>query len=107
MRRLITSDSSMTPSTCRPSLTTSGVAPWRILNLGAGRPVPLMRYIEVLEDCLGRKAEKNLLPLQPGDVPDTAAEVTELMQDTGYRPDTTVEVGVRRFVDWYRHYYGA
>ncbi len=85
----------------------SSSAPYRVYNIGNSHPVQLSHYIEVLEDCLGRKAEKNLLPLQPGDVPDTSAEVTELMQDTGYRPDTTVEVGVRRFVEWYRRYYGV
>ena len=65
----------------------------------------LSRYIEVLEDCLGRKAERNLLPLQAGDVPDTFADVEDLVRDVGYRPATPVEVGVRRFVDWYRSYY--
>ena len=66
----------------------------------------LSRYIEVLEDCLGRKAEKNLLPLQPGDVPDTYADIDDLVNTIGYRPNTSIEVGVRRFVDWYRDYYG-
>ena len=89
-----------------PNSATS-LAPYRVYNIGNSHPVQLSRYIEVLEDCLGRKAEKNLLPLQPGDVPDTSAEVTELMTDTGYRPDTSVEVGVRRFVEWYRRYYGV
>ena len=89
-----------------PNSATSS-APYRVYNIGNSHPVQLSRYIEVLEDCLGRKAEKNLLPLQPGDVPDTSAEVTELMADTGYRPDTPVEEGVRRFVDWYRRYYGV
>ena len=80
-------------------------APYRLYNIGNSHPVQLSHYIEVLEECLGRKAEQHLLPLQPGDVPDTAADVTELMHDTGYKPDTPVEVGVRRFVDWYRDYY--
>ena len=66
-----------------------------------------MHYIEVLEDCLGKKAEKNLLPLQPGDVPDTYADVEALAQDVGYKPTTTVEEGVRRFAKWYRGYYGV
>ena len=65
-----------------------------------------MRYIEVLEECLGRKAEKNLLPLQPGDVPDTWADVEDLQRDVGYTPATPVEEGVRRFVDWYLDYHG-
>ena len=84
----------------------SSNAPYRLYNIGNQQPVELMRYIQVLEDCLGRKAEKNLLPLQPGDVPDTYADVSDLTADVGYRPATPVEVGVRRFVDWYLDYYG-
>ena len=80
-------------------------APYRIYNIGNQQPVELMRYIEVLEECLGRKAEKNLLPLQLGDVPDTWADVEDLVADVGYRPSTPVEEGVRRFVDWYLDYY--
>ena len=80
-------------------------APYRLYNIGNQQPVELLRYIEVLEECLGIKAEKNLLPLQPGDVPDTCADVEDLVRDVGYRPATPVEVGVRRFVDWYREYY--
>ena len=80
-------------------------APYRIYNIGNQRPVELMKYIEVLEECLGRKAEKNLLPLQLGDVPDTWADVEDLVADVGYRPSTPVEIGVRRFVDWYLDYY--
>lgn len=80
-------------------------APYRLYNIGSNRPIELLRYIEVLEDCLGKKAEKNLLPLQPGDVPDTYADVDALVEDVGYRPSTPVEVGVRNFVDWYRGYY--
>lgn len=82
-------------------------APYRIYNIGSNRPVELLRYIEVLEDCLGKKAEKNLLPLQPGDVPDTYADVDALVDDVGYRPSTPVEEGVSRFVDWYRGYYNV
>ena len=80
-------------------------APYRIYNIGSNSPVQLSRYIEVLEDCLGKKAEKNLLPLQPGDVPDTYANVDALVKDMGYKPDTPIEVGIGRFVDWYRDYY--
>jgi UDP-glucuronate 4-epimerase len=80
-------------------------APYRIYNIGNQQPVELMRYIEVLEHCLGRKAEKNLLPMQPGDVPDTWADVEDLVADVGYRPQTPVENGVRAFVDWYVDYY--
>jgi UDP-glucuronate 4-epimerase len=80
-------------------------APYRLYNIGNAQPVDLMRYIELLEERLGRKAEKNLLPLQPGDVPDTWASVDDLVADVGYRPATPVEVGVGRFVDWYLDYH--
>jgi UDP-glucuronate 4-epimerase len=80
-------------------------SPYRIYNIGNQRPVELMRYIEVLEQYLGRKAEKNLLPMQLGDVPDTWADVEDLVADVGYRPSTPVEEGVRKFVDWYLDYY--
>jgi UDP-glucuronate 4-epimerase len=82
-------------------------APWRVYNIGNNRPVELLRYIEVIEECLGRTAEKNLLPLQPGDVPDTYADVDALAEDVGYKPDTPIEVGIRRFIDWYQSYYGG
>ena len=88
----------------RPSAHTSP-APWRLHNIGNQTPVDLMRYIEVLEQDLGRTAEKIYLPLQPGDVPDTYADVASLTAATGYRPDTPVEEGVKRFVAWYRQYY--
>jgi len=81
-------------------------APYRLYNIGNNHPVELTHYIEVLEDCLGRKAQKNLLPLQPGDVPDTYADVSELVEDVGYKPDTSVEAGVANFVTWYRDYFG-
>jgi UDP-glucuronate 4-epimerase len=84
----------------------SSRAPYRLYNIGNNRPVELLRYIEVLEQCLGRKAERTLLPLQPGDVPDTWADIDDLQRDVGYAPSTPVEVGVRRFVDWYLDYYG-
>ena len=83
----------------------SSSAPYRVYNIGNHQPVQLLRYIEVLEDCLGRKAERRLLPLQPGDVPDTYADVDALHRDTGYSPSTTIEVGVSRFVEWYRAFY--
>lgn len=82
-------------------------APWRLHNIGNQRPVELLRYIELIEQELGRTAEKILLPLQPGDVPDTWADVGTLVADTGYCPETPVEEGVRRFVRWYRGYYGV
>jgi UDP-glucuronate 4-epimerase len=87
-----------------PNPSTSRV-PYRLYNIGNQRPVELLRYIEVLEKCLGRKAKMNLLPLQPGDVPDTFADVDSLIRDIGYRPSTPVEEGVKRFVEWYRAYY--
>ena len=80
-------------------------APYRLYNIGSNQPIELLRYIEVLEDCLGRKAIRNLLPMQPGDVPDTYADVEALVQDVGYQPKTPIEVGVARFVAWYREYY--
>ena len=80
-------------------------APYRLYNIGNNRPVELRHYIEVLENCLGRKAEQNLLPLQPGDVPDTWADAEDLVRDVGYRPTTPVEEGVKRFVAWYLEYY--
>jgi len=81
-------------------------APWRVYNIGNHEPVHLMRFIELLEENLGRTAQKNLLPLQPGDVPDTYADVSDLKRDVGYQPATPIEEGVRRFVDWFRDYYG-
>lgn len=80
-------------------------APWRIYNIGNQNPVELMDYISAIEKALGMKAELNLLPLQPGDVPDTYADVEALVQDVGYRPSMSVEEGTRRFVEWYRDYY--
>ena len=80
-------------------------APFRLYNIGNSKPVELRRYIEVLEECLGRKAELNLLPMQPGDVPDTWADVQDLADAVGYRPATSVEDGVRQFVDWYVDFY--
>jgi UDP-glucuronate 4-epimerase len=80
-------------------------APFRIYNIGNNAPVQLMRYIEVLEQCLGRKAQMNMLPLQLGDVPETFANIDDLVTDVGYRPATPIEVGVKRFVDWYLDYY--
>jgi len=80
-------------------------APYRLYNIGNNQPVELMKYIATLEQCLGRKAELNLLPLQPGDVPDTYADVEDLERDVGYRPETPVEIGIQRFVEWYLQYH--
>ncbi len=82
-------------------------APYRLYNIGNNEPVELMDYIAVLERSLGHKAELNLCPLQPGDVPDTYADVSDLVRDTGYRPSTPVDQGVARFVAWYREFYGV
>ena len=92
------------PETADPA--TSPVAPYRIYNIGNETSVELLRYIEVLEDCLGKKAKMEMLPLQPGDVPDTESDVSQLAEAIDYRPQVPVEVGVRRFVEWYRDYYG-
>lgn len=81
-------------------------APYRIYNIGNHTPVPLLRLIEVLEECLGRTAEKRMLPMQPGDVPATCADVEALARDVGFAPSTPIEEGVRRFVAWYREFYG-
>jgi UDP-glucuronate 4-epimerase len=102
--RIPAADPDQAPATPSPA---SSSAPYRLYNIGNRQPVELLRYIEVLEDCLGRKSERRLLPMQPGDVPDTCADVEALRRDVGYSPSTPVEVGVARFVDWYRGYYGA
>lgn len=80
-------------------------APYRLYNIGNNRPVELGYVIETLEACLGRKAIQNLLPMQAGDVPETCADVDDLMRDVGFRPDTPIEVGIARFVEWYREYH--
>jgi len=83
----------------------SSTAPYRLYNIGSNKPVELMRYIELLEETLGVEAKKSLLPLQPGDVPDTYADVDDLIRDTGYAPSTPIEEGIRKFVAWYKDYY--
>lgn len=91
---------------CRPDPGTSA-APWRVYNIGNQNPVDLEDYIAAIEEALGMTAEKQLLPLQPGDVPDTYADVEALVTDVGYRPNTPVKEGIARFVAWYRDYYQA
>jgi UDP-glucuronate 4-epimerase len=81
-------------------------APYRLYNMGNNNAVELERFIEVLEDCIGRKAKKNLLPIQPGDVPATYADVDDLSRDVGFKPSTKIEDGIEKFVAWYRNYYG-
>lgn len=85
--------------------TGTSYAPYRIYNIGNNQPVELMRFIEAIEEAIGKKAEKNMLPMQPGDVPATYADVEDLMNDVGFRPSTPVEEGVKKFVEWYRSYY--
>ena len=81
-------------------------APWRVYNIGGGQPVELLRFIELIEQSLGRKATMEMMDLQPGDVPDTRADVAALSRDVGYRPTTSVDEGIPRFIDWYCRYYG-
>ncbi len=83
----------------------SSTAPWRVYNIGNSQPVELLDYIAALESALGKTAQKELLPLQPGDVPDTFADVSDLVEQFHYQPATTVADGIARFVDWYRQYY--
>ena len=85
--------------------TATSRAPYRIYNIGNNKPVELMRYIEIIEDCIGKKAEKNYLPLQPGDVPATYANIDALMNDVNFKPSTPIETGIENFVKWYREYY--
>ena len=80
-------------------------APYRLYNIGSNNPCELLRYIEIIEDCIGKKAEKNLLPMQPGDVLATYADVDALIQDVDYKPSTPIEEGVAKFVEWYRNFY--
>ena len=88
----------------RPDPGTSS-APARIYNIGNHQPVELLRFIEVLENALGKKSKKKLLPIQPGDVPATYADIEDLARDVGFKPATPIEVGIPRFVKWYREYY--
>ncbi len=79
--------------------------PYRVYNIGNNNKEQLLRYIQVLEDCLGRKADKNFLPMQPGDVPATYADVDDLVEDFDYKPDTSIDEGIAKFVDWYKDYF--
>jgi UDP-glucuronate 4-epimerase len=83
----------------------TSAAPYKVYNIGNNRPVELMHMIETLENCLGVEAEKNMLPMQPGDVPATYADVEDLMADVGFKPATPIETGIARFVEWYRAYH--
>lgn len=90
----------------RPDSATS-YAPYRLYNIGNNDPVELLRFIEIIEDCVGKKAVKNFLPMQPGDMPATYADVEDLMRDAGFKPSTPLEGGLRKFVEWYNSYYRA
>ncbi|MBR9802437.1 capsular biosynthesis protein CpsI, partial [bacterium] len=83
----------------------SSSAPYKLYNIGNNQPVELMHMIETLEKCLGKTAEKNLMPIQPGDVPATYADVDDLVRDVGFSPATPIETGISNFVDWYRDFY--
>ena len=85
----------------------TGAVPYRLYNIGNNNPVELMHLIDVLETVLGKKAEKNMLPIQPGDVPATYADVDALIEDIGFKPETSIEEGVKRFVQWYREFYAV
>lgn len=89
----------------KPDSATS-YAPYKLYNIGNNNPVELMKFIEVLEDSLGQKAKKNLLPIQAGDVPATYADVDDLIKDTGFKPATSIQDGIKEFVNWYKAYYG-
>jgi UDP-glucuronate 4-epimerase len=93
------------PAPCRENSPSS--APYKLYNIGNHQPVELMKVIEILEKCLGKSARKNMLPMQPGDVPITFANIDDLMRDTGFRPDTSIEIGLEHFVRWYQSYYPA
>jgi len=80
-------------------------APYKTYNIGNNKPVELLHVIETLEKCLGKPAKRNMLPMQPGDVPETFADVDDLVRDVGFKPDTSIEDGIAKFVDWYREYY--
>ncbi|MHB1000894.1 MAG: NAD-dependent epimerase [Armatimonadota bacterium] len=95
-------DSEWSAETCS---TGCSKAPYKVYNIGNNNPVDLLHFIETLEKCLGMKAQKNLLPLQPGDVPATYADVDALIRDVGFKPDTPIETGIARFVDWYKEYF--
>lgn len=101
--RIPTPDADWSAETPDPA--TSRV-PYRLYNIGNNQPVELLHVIDVLERSLGRKAEKTLLPMQPGDVPETFADIDDLARDVGFRPHTSIEDGIAKFVDWYRGYYG-
>jgi len=102
MDHTATADENWDPANPDPG---TSKAPYRLYNIGNQQPVELMRFIELIEECVGKKAEKNMLPMQPGDVPDTWADTEALSRDIGYAPSTPIEKGVKKFVDWYLEFY--
>ena len=84
----------------------TSLAPYKVYNIGNNHPVELTKFIEVIEDVLGKKAKKELMDIQPGDVAATYADVDDLMEDVGFKPDTPIEVGIAHFVEWYKNFYG-
>src|SRR5215813_7820459 len=82
----------------------SSAAPWRVYNIGNNRPVELLEVVRLIEQAIGKKTERELLPMQPGDVPATCADVDDLMRDVGFRPSTPIAEGIKRFIGWYRDY---
>jgi UDP-glucuronate 4-epimerase len=101
--RLPESDTTWTSEKPDPG---SSYAPYKLYNIGNNQPVELLRFIEIIEKCLGKKALKNLLPMQPGDVPATYADIDDLEKDVGFRPSTLLEEGIPKFIEWYKDYYG-
>ena len=99
-----TGDANWNPESPDPGTSS---APWRVYNIGGGRPVPLLKFISCIETCLGQKAVMDFLPMQPGDVRHTEADVQALSDAVGYTPSTPIDEGIPRFVDWYRTYYQA
>ena len=85
----------------------SSSAPWRVYNIGNNKPVELLEVVRILEEAIGKKAKRELLPMQPGDVPATYADVDDLMRDVGFQPATPIEQGIARFIAWYREWAGA
>jgi UDP-glucuronate 4-epimerase len=94
-----------TPPARGQSQSASSSAPYRVYNIGNNQPVEVGKLIEIIEQQVGKKAKLNMMPMQPGDVPVTYADVDELARDIAYRPETSIEVGVARFVEWYRRHY--
>lgn len=112
---IVESISRLVPAIAKPNTSWDGMkpdpatsfAPYKVYNIGNNKPVELLGFIEVIEEKLGRKAVKNFLPLQDGDVPETYADVEDLMRDVDFKPSTSIEVGIGRFIDWYKEYYNV